>query len=169
MVSTIGDGQHCWDQQPPTSWGSGRVAKPGGCSACPAEVTRGHCPHTALLCVHPSSKPHTLHRAQPRFCCFFPQSWVEAARGQGPRPLRSAKPRGGRRGDSRALPWLPRAQGTEVPSLQEGRRDHFGQEQPTYHPRPPVTNQGRRAGKVQLLGFCFHVVVGPVCPQAVAA
>lgn len=42
-------------------------------------------------------------------------------------------------------------EGLEAPSLQE----NFGQQQPTYHPRPPVAARGRRAGKVQLLGFCF--------------
>lgn len=58
MVSTAGDGQHCWGQQPLTSWGSGRVARLAGCSACQAEVTRGHRPSTALLRVHPSSEPN---------------------------------------------------------------------------------------------------------------
>lgn len=124
-------------------------------------MTRGQCPTTTPVRVHPSSvtNPHPAEDSPP-FLPFLPPN---PGGGQGPPSLCSAKPTGGHRGDSGVLPLPPQGsgtrgeEGTEVASLQEGRRDHFGQQQPTYHPHPPVTNQGRRAGKVQLLGFLLLV------------
>lgn len=151
-----------------TSWARGGRARQ-------AEVTRGHRPSAAAV-----SRPSQLQqRIQPRSCRSFPQKRAQAAQGQGPQSLRSAKPAEGRGhgGDNEVLPRLPGARaprgdrGWRCPPCRErGRRDLFGQEQPTCHPRPPVTNPGRRAGKAQLSrGFVSRVVAGLVPPRAVAA
>lgn len=119
--------QRCWGWMVSTAGASSpppagvREAGQAGRPLCLPEVTRGHRPTAALLRVLPQlrDKPDIQQRIQPRFCCFFPQSWVEAARGQGPRSLLSAKPTGARRGDSGVLPALPRAR---APWGKRGRR-----------------------------------------------
>lgn len=193
-----GGGHHCWvpPVPPPAGTGregwSGRVANPGpaallaGQFSSLSEATRqrGHSPTDAPVLVlpqppdngaSPTSEP--WQRARPRFCCFFPRSWAEAARGQGPRSLLVQNPLGDGEttaGSCHRLPspgrWLAEARASPdgrapqgkrgqrcLPCAHRarGRKEGPFRTETTYHPRSPVTNQGRRGEKVQLLGFCF--------------
>lgn len=170
-----GDRHHCWCHQLPTVVGQGL----SGLGTCWRWQGQGD---TVPLKRQSSSLPSretTVQAPHPDhgrglascFCCFFPQSWVEAAHGQGPQSLLVQTPLGdgemtsrflpspsfagavagggsstaGKRGRS-CLPCAHRAQ---------GRKEGPFRTETTYHPRSPLTNQGRRAEKVQLLGFCF--------------
>lgn len=114
--------------------------------------------------------------ARPRFCGFFPQSWLE---GEGPRvllvqnpPGKEARERarassgclmaeGGTRGAQGtswscvvSAPATRPGDGGAFLGPRGGKKGQFRTET-TYHPRSPVTNQGRKGDKVHLWGLCF--------------
>ena len=192
--SRLGTVSNAGCHQPPHQRGPGasrRAANPGRAALLSGrfsnltEVTRqrGHSPtdtpgvlpHPQGNGASPTSRPR--QRTHPRFCCFFPQSWVEAARGQGPRSLLVQNPPGdgemragsccrlpssGRSlAEARASPGGRAPRGTRgqrcLPCAHHarGRKEGPFRTETTYHPRSPVTNQGRRGEKVQLLDFCF--------------
>lgn len=189
-----GDGHHRWVPRAPPPAGTGGLregGQPREFSNLP-EVTRqrGHSPSDTPVLVLPQPRDNgasltsgAWQRTRPHFCCFFPQSWVEAARGQGPRSLLVQNPPEDREmtagschrlpspgrslAEARASPGGGAPQGKRgrrcLPCAHRARGKKEGpfRTETTYHPRSPVTNQGKRGEKVQLLGPASRVVGCP--------
>lgn len=131
-------------------------------------------------------------RARPRFCGFFPQKLAGRGRSPGPPSAKPAGERGSRAGSGllgvldgrgwhtgcagdvlelrgagpRHAPW---GQGTEEPSSGrgEGRRDNFGQKQPTILVRQLLTKGGREtkftSGGLSFLVFAARFPAPGTC------
>lgn len=178
--------------QPPHQWGLGglgRAAAPlAGQFSNLLEVTRqrGHSPTDAPVLILPQPRGNGAsptsgprQRTRPRFCCFFPQSWVEAARGQGPRSLLVQNPLGDGEmtaGSCHRLPSPGRSlaearasPGGRAPQGKRGRRCLPGahhargrkegpfRTETTYHPRSPVTKAREEGRKSPAFGFLLLV------------